>query len=103
MCSFSVLFELFLAVRLGRCPKKDRPAKSTFMYMPQNDTLDLDRQVRTEQMVLTVHDAFRKACQDFDDFSALFLGPEVSYVNPDIFINHTRPFVMILLSKHFGP
>ena len=47
------------------------------MYMPQNDTLDLDRQVRTEQMVLTVHDAYRKACQDFDEFSILFTGPDV--------------------------
>lgn len=62
------------AVRLGRCPKKDRPSKSSFMYMPQNDTLDLDRQVRTEQMVLTVHDAYRKACLDFDEFSILFGG-----------------------------
>ena len=68
---------LISAVRLGRCPKKDRPSKSSFMYMPQNDTLDLDRQVRTEQMVLTVHDAYRKACQDFDEFSILFTGPNV--------------------------
>ncbi|XP_052812171.1 ecdysone-inducible protein E75-like [Mya arenaria] len=60
------------AVRLGRCPKKDRPAKASFMYMPQDSTNELDRQVRTEQMVLTVHAAYRKACEDFDDFSALF-------------------------------
>lgn len=73
------------AVRLGRCPKKDRPSKSSFMYMPQNDTLDLDRQVRTEQMVLTVHDAYRKACLDFEEFSILFEGQnqEVVIENED--------------------
>ncbi|XP_045179542.2 ecdysone-inducible protein E75-like isoform X1 [Mercenaria mercenaria] len=60
------------AVRLGRCPKKDRPSKTSFMYMPRDSTTELDRQVRTEQMVLTVHAAFRKACEDFDDFAALF-------------------------------
>lgn len=66
------------AVRLGRCPKKDRPAKTSFMYLPRDTTLDLDRQVRTEQMVLTVHTAFRKACDDFDDFSALFMNKNIT-------------------------
>ncbi|XP_060591813.1 ecdysone-inducible protein E75-like [Ruditapes philippinarum] len=65
------------AVRLGRCPKKDRPAKTSFMYMPRDSTTDLDRQVRTEQMVLTVHAAFRKACEDFDDFAALFTDKNI--------------------------
>lgn len=65
------------AVRLGRCPKKDRPAKTSFMFMPQGSTLDMDRQVRTEQMVLTVHAAYRKACDDFDDFSATFVNHQI--------------------------
>jgi len=67
------------AVRLGRCPKKDRPAKTSFMYMPQDSTSELDRQVRTEQMVLTVHAAYRKSCEDFDDFSALFQDKQVGH------------------------
>lgn len=46
--------------------------------MPQDSTIDLDRQVRTEQMVLTVHAAYRKACDDFDDFSALFVDKQVT-------------------------
>lgn len=65
------------AVRLGRCPKKDRPSKTSFMYMPRESTSDLDRQVRTEQMVLTVHAAFRKACEDFEDFAALFMDKNI--------------------------
>ncbi|XP_052236815.1 nuclear hormone receptor E75-like isoform X2 [Dreissena polymorpha] len=60
------------AVRLGRCPKKDRPAKTSFLYMPGHSSLELDRQLRTEQLVLTVHAAYRKACEDFDHFAALF-------------------------------
>ena len=72
----NVLFHIS-AVRLGRCPKKDRPAKTSFMYMPQDSTIDLDRQVRTEQMVLTVHAAYRKSCDDFDEFSGLFVDKQV--------------------------
>lgn len=60
------------AVRLGRRPKKDRPSKTSFMYLPQDSSSDLDRQVRTEQMVLTVHAAYKKACEDYEEFAGLF-------------------------------
>ncbi|KAH3695223.1 hypothetical protein DPMN_082680 [Dreissena polymorpha] len=65
------------AVRLGRCPKKDRPAKTSFLYMPGHSSLELDRQLRTEQLVLTVHAAYQKACEDFDHIAALFSDKRV--------------------------
>ncbi|KAL3855022.1 hypothetical protein ACJMK2_014253 [Sinanodonta woodiana] len=67
------------AVRLGRCPKKDRPSKSSFMYMPSNGTFYLDRQVRTEQLVLTIHDAYRKASAMYDEF-AMRINPHMKNV-----------------------
>ena len=70
-------FYTITAVRLGRCPKKDRPSKSSFVYMPQENTIDLDRQVRTEQMVLTVHAAYKKACEYFNDITKLLDKDEV--------------------------
>lgn len=47
------------------------------MYMPGHSSLELDRQLRTEQLVLTVHAAYRKACEDFDHFAALFSDKRV--------------------------
>ena len=78
--SFNEIYIIFLAVRLGRCPKKDRPSKTSFLYMPRDSTTDLDRQVRTEQMVLTVNQAFTRACEDFNDFSELFIDKDVSMI-----------------------
>lgn len=54
------------AVRLGRCPKKDKPKKMDFFKLPQNKhgKVDIDKQIRSEQMVLTIHDAFRTALKD---------------------------------------
>ncbi|XP_056010283.1 ecdysone-inducible protein E75-like isoform X2 [Ostrea edulis] len=54
------------AVRLGRCPKKDKPKKMDFFKLPQNKhgKVDIDKQIRSEQMVLTIHDAFRTAIKD---------------------------------------
>lgn len=57
---------LQIAVRLGRCPKKDKPKKMDFFKLPQNKhgKVDIDKQIRSEQMVLTIHDAFRTALKD---------------------------------------
>ncbi|XP_005105182.1 uncharacterized protein LOC101863045 [Aplysia californica] len=56
------------AVRLGRCPKKDRPASSSFFMLPktQHGGVDIDKQVKTEQMVLYIHDAFKQALKEFE-------------------------------------
>ncbi|CAH1789587.1 unnamed protein product [Owenia fusiformis] len=51
------------AVRLGRCPKKDRPRISTRISLPQceNGLVDIEVQSRTEQMVLNIHQAFKNS------------------------------------------
>ncbi|ESP00830.1 hypothetical protein LOTGIDRAFT_238472 [Lottia gigantea] len=56
------------SVRLGRCPKKDRPASNSFFVLPQNQSgaVDIDKQVKTEQMILSIHDAFKLAVKEFD-------------------------------------
>lgn len=75
-------FNRFTAVRLGRCPKKDKPKRSNFFKLPQNQNgaVDVDKQIRTEQMVLTIHDAFRAARKDFDIFSHQFAHEQVCYI-----------------------
>lgn len=62
----SLCFSFTKAVRLGRCPKKDKPKKMDFFKLPQNKhgKVDIDKQIRSEQMVLTIHDAFRTALKD---------------------------------------
>nr|KAG5703812.1 hypothetical protein BaRGS_031446 [Batillaria attramentaria] len=64
------------AVRLGRCPKKDRPSSNSFFVLPQSASgaVDVDKQVKTEQMVLAIHDAFRAARRQYDTV-ALHLAP----------------------------
>ena len=59
----------FAAVRLGRCPKKDKPAVCSMVQLPHNEAgvVDMERQVRLEQMVLTVHDAYRYSTAELDD------------------------------------
>lgn len=59
---------------LAGVPKKDKPKRSNFFKLPQNQNgaVDVDKQIRTEQMVLTIHDAFRAARKDFDIFSHQF-------------------------------
>ncbi|XP_041374323.1 uncharacterized protein LOC121387341 isoform X2 [Gigantopelta aegis] len=65
------------AVRLGRCPKKDRPASSHFFVLPQNSSgsVDVDKQVKNEQMVLNIHGAFKLAAKVYDEVSK-YLSPD---------------------------
>ncbi|KAK3083200.1 hypothetical protein FSP39_016581 [Pinctada imbricata] len=51
------------AVRLGRCPKKDKPKRLDFFKLPKNQqgTVDVDKQIKSEQMVLNIHNSFRMA------------------------------------------
>ena len=51
------------AVRLGRCPKKDKPRRLDFFKLPQNQQgkVDIDKQIKSEQMILTIHESFRTA------------------------------------------
>ncbi|KAL8586171.1 hypothetical protein ACOMHN_057733 [Nucella lapillus] len=60
------------AVRLGRCPKKDRPSSNSFFVLPQSASgaVDVDKQVKMEQMVLSIHDAFKRAVRDYDTVAA---------------------------------
>lgn len=76
---FSCLFPLS-AVRLGRCPKKDRPSSANFFVLPQNQSgaVDVDKQVKNEQMVLCIHDAFKSASKEFDRVSKDVAPVEVS-------------------------
>lgn len=59
------------AVRLGRCPKKARPESSSFFMLPktQHGGVDLDKQLKTEQMVLYIHEAYKTALRGFGDLS----------------------------------
>lgn len=70
---------IYTGVRLGRCPKKDKPAKSNFFKLPQNafGSVDVDKQIKTEQMILTIHEAFRNACTSFNKYSSQFDLEEV--------------------------
>ena len=69
----------FSAVRLGRCPKKEKPASSHMLALPQDREggLDVEKQASLEQMVLNVHEAFRKATTHFQDYLALQKKGEV--------------------------
>uniref|UniRef100_A0A182Z698 Peroxisome proliferator-activated receptor alpha-like n=1 Tax=Biomphalaria glabrata TaxID=6526 RepID=A0A182Z698_BIOGL len=57
------------AVRLGRCPKKSRPSSNSFFRLPQTQQghVDLDRQLKTEQMVLYVHEAYKYSIKLFEE------------------------------------
>ena len=70
------------AVRLGRCPKKDRPSSSSFFVLPHSASgaVDVDKQVKMEQMVLSIHDAFKAAVRDYDSMAAQLRPAEVSHV-----------------------
>ncbi|XP_021370913.1 peroxisome proliferator-activated receptor alpha-like [Mizuhopecten yessoensis] len=61
-------------VRLGRCPKKDKPSKTKFFKLPQTShgSVDVDKQIKSEQMVLTIHDAFKAAFRSFEIYCARF-------------------------------
>lgn len=51
------------AVRLGRCPKKDRPSRfNLFKHTSQNpESVDSEKQLRTEELILRLHESFRRA------------------------------------------
>lgn len=70
-------------MRLGRCPKKDKPSKSNFYRLPQNrnGAVDVDKQIKTEQLVLTLHDAYRSAEVDFQKLYQEFATEDVSFYN----------------------
>ncbi|KAH9499133.1 Ecdysone-induced protein 75B, isoform B [Bulinus truncatus] len=57
------------AVRLGRCPKKSRPSSNSFFRLPQTQQghVDLDKQLKTEQMVLYIHEAYKHSVKMYDD------------------------------------
>ncbi|XP_052103132.1 ecdysone-induced protein 75B-like [Mytilus californianus] len=55
------------AVRLGRCPKKDKPSRfNLFKISNENhDKIDIDKQIRTEELILKIHDSFMAANKEF--------------------------------------
>ncbi|GFO26703.1 peroxisome proliferator-activated receptor gamma [Plakobranchus ocellatus] len=59
------------AVRLGRCPKKARPESSSFFMLPktQHGGVDLDKQLKTEQMILYIHEAYKTALRGYGDLT----------------------------------
>jgi hypothetical protein len=58
------------AVRSGRCPKKDKPSRFNFFKLPEGAIgTDVEKQIRTEQMILCIHEAFRAARKEFDIFT----------------------------------
>lgn len=71
------------AVRLGRCPKKDRPSSNSFFVLPQSASgaVDVDKQVKTEQMVLAIHDAFRAARRQYDAVARHLAPPQMCEVS----------------------
>ncbi|RUS87837.1 hypothetical protein EGW08_004370 [Elysia chlorotica] len=71
------------AVRLGRCPKKARPESSSFFMLPktQHGGVDLDKQLKTEQMVLYIHEAYKTALRGYGNISN----------NPSVFETNTCP------------
>ncbi|KAK6166069.1 hypothetical protein SNE40_022847 [Patella caerulea] len=70
------------SVRLGRCPKKDRPGSNCFFVLPQNQNgaVDVDKQVKTEQMILSIHDAFKSAVKEFDRVAGELSPKEVVHL-----------------------
>ena len=67
-------------MRLGRCPKKDRPSSSSFFVLPQSASgaVDVDKQVKMEQLVLSIHDAFKGAISSFDAMAATLRESQVT-------------------------
>ncbi|XP_046554792.1 nuclear hormone receptor E75-like [Haliotis rubra] len=71
------------SVRLGRCPKKDRPSSANFFVLPQNQSgaVDVDKQVKNEQMVLCIHDAFKSASKEFSRVSSEAAPAEMEVIS----------------------
>ncbi|XP_063412689.1 ecdysone-inducible protein E75-like isoform X2 [Mytilus trossulus] len=56
------------AVRLGRCPKKDKPSRFNLFKISSNenhDRIDIDKQIKTEELILKIHDSFMAANKEF--------------------------------------
>ncbi len=72
---------IFAAVRLGRCPKKEKPHTSLMVSLPQDDagSIDLERQSSLEQMVLNIHESFQKANAEFYRQVQSMIPTEVRY------------------------
>ena len=69
------------AVRLGRCPKKDKPSRFNFFKLPEGAIgTDVEKQIRTEQMILCIHEAFRAARKEFDIFTNKYNVASVSTI-----------------------
>ncbi|XP_059145624.1 uncharacterized protein LOC131932738 [Physella acuta] len=88
------------AVRLGRCPKKARPSSSSFFMLPQTQHghVDLDKQLKIEQMVLYIHEAYRSAVKNYNACPVSGAGNEQVAVDSDnftiIFYTHYIPSVV---------
>lgn len=72
------------AVRLGRCPKKDKPSRFNFFKLPEGAIgTDVEKQIRTEQMILCIHEAFRAARKEFDIFTNKYNVASITPVQID--------------------
>ncbi|CAC5399797.1 unnamed protein product [Mytilus coruscus] len=72
------------SVRLGRCPKKDKPSRFNFFKLPQGAVgTDVEKQIRTEQMILCIHEAFRGARKEFDLFTDKYSAAPIIPVQTD--------------------
>ncbi|XP_064598092.1 peroxisome proliferator-activated receptor gamma-like [Liolophura sinensis] len=73
------------SVRLGRCPKKDKPAKSNFIQLPQNQngSVDMDRQIRMEQLILNIHDAYKLAKASYERTIDSLVSRELMFLSSD--------------------
>lgn len=73
------------AVRLGRCPKKDKPSRFNFFKLPEGAVgTDVEKQIRTEQMILCIHEAFRGARKEFDLFTSKYNVASITPVQTDL-------------------
>ncbi len=97
---FANIVLLSAAVRLGRCPKKEKPHVSLMVALPQDDagSIDLERQSSLEQMVLHIHESFQKASIEFYRLVQPQSSPEVRRLR--VFSGDQ---LLIQSSMSFGP
>ena len=103
-----------VAVRLGRCPKKEKPHTSLMVPLPQDDagSIDLERQSSLEQMVLHIHESFQKANMEFYKLVQNTIPQEVRIFDSIKFICFTTSndkkfrlirFIVYLLKLYLSP
>lgn len=71
---------LLSAVRLGRCPKKDKPSRFNLFKLTTSknpESVDSDKQYRTEELILKLHESFRRANIKFDESISRYQGCQV--------------------------